>query len=180
VAPWFALTGTPGTGKSSVAAYLPSDWKPVEVAEIARALGAARPSPFGGTVVDLERMRRRFPAPDGSVQVVVGHLAHLLPIRDVFLLRCHPTELERRLLASRHGSRRERFENVVVEAIDVILVEARARHRRVWEVDTTGRTPRSIAATIVRLVRGHARPRSGRVNWLADPNVTDYLLRQSR
>jgi adenylate kinase len=129
--------------------------------------------------VDLDGMAERFPRAGRSDRLLVGHLAHLLPVRDVLLLRCHPLELDRRLRAARRGTARSRYENVASEAIDLILVEARARRRRVWEVDTTARSPASVARELLRHLSGRSAPSSGRVRWLTDPRVTDYLLRRS-
>jgi len=110
--------------------------------------------------------------------LLIGHLAHLLPVRDVVVLRCHPRELRRRL---RHrgalsGALRA---NLASEAIGVILFEA-AKNRqrgRLWEVDTTGRSPSSVARLVDRLLRTRPASRFGHVDWLSDPRVTEQLLR---
>jgi adenylate kinase len=107
---------------------------------------------------------------------VVGHLSHLLPIRDAVVLRCHPVELLARLRTARRGSASDRRENVVAETTDVVLLEALRRRRRVWEVDTTGRSVADVAREVDAIVRDRAGPHHGSVDWLADPLVTDYLL----
>jgi adenylate kinase len=107
--------------------------------------------------------------------VVVGHLSHLLPVDRAIVLRCHPRELLRRL-ANRSVPLAWRRENVESEAIDLILSETRARVSRVDEVDTTRRTPRGSAQEIVRCLEStRPRPRP-KIDWLADPWVTEYLL----
>ncbi len=174
-----ALTGTPGTGKSAVAALLSSRWATEEVADLALRLGAGRRIPHG-VEVDVARLARRMRAarPADLPEVVVGHLAHLLPIRDAIVLRCHPVELARRLGRSRRGSDRDRRANVEAEATDVVLVEAVERSRRVWEIDTTHRTVPSVAREVRGIVRRRGPSRFGSVEWLSDPRVTDYLLRR--
>jgi adenylate kinase len=176
-----ALTGTPGTGKSTVAALLRPRWAVVEVADLARDRDAARPS-REGIEVDLPRLRRRLTgrAAFEGVDVVVGHLSHLLPLRDVVVLRCHPTELARRLRRARRGAALDRQENVLAEATDVILLEAIGPGRRVWEVDTTGRSPASVAREVARHLRDRGRSSYGTVDWLADPAVTAHLLDRPR
>ena len=175
--PRLAITGTPGTGKSSVAARLGRSAHAVEVAELAERTGTARPT-RRGVEVDLARLRTALRRPHGwgDARVVVGHLAHLLPVRDVVVLRCHPHELARRLLLARRGTARERRENVLAEALDVVLAEAVRPGRRVWEVDTTDRTVGAVARRVGRLLARRGRPSYGGVDWLSDPEVTAHLL----
>jgi adenylate kinase len=175
-----ALSGTPGTGKSVVARCLGPHYRTFEVAELAQRLGTGR-SKARGSVVDMAATARawravRTPPSD----VVVGHLSHLLPIRDVIVLRCHPRELARRLDRSRRGTERDRRANLVCEATDVVLAEALSLRRRVWEVDTTGRSPASVAREVADRIRRRGPPSYGRVDWLADAWVSEHLLDWSR
>ena len=176
-----ALTGTPGTGKSRVARRLAGQVRSVEVSELALRLGAAR-RVRGGVEVDLRKLRRTLARRSawGDVELVVGHLAHLLPVRDAIVLRCRPTELEVRLRRARRGTLSDRFENFVSEATDVILIEAVRARRRVWEVDTSGRTVRSVADEVARRLRSRGPKSYGRVDWLADARVTAHLLDRPR
>lgn len=172
-----ALTGTPGTGKSTVEHLLAASFATVGVDQLARRLGCARET-ASGLEVDLDRLvweLRNRPARVGA-EVVVGHLAHLLPIRDVVVLRCHPLELDRRLSASRRTPAPDRHANLTAEAIGVITAEAAERRRRILEVDTTGRSARSVAQEVGRWARGRRRPSWGSVDWLADASVTEHLL----
>lgn len=175
-----ALTGTPGTGKTAVAARLSPTLRSIEVADLAVGEGAGRRR--GRTVtVDLARLatRLRRLSPPLDVDLVVGHLAHLLPFRDVIVLRCHPLLLERRLRRARRGSSADRAENVGCEATDVVLLEAVGPGRRVWEIDTTGRSVDAIAHAVLRRVRRRGASAYGTIDWLADPAVTEHLLDRS-
>ncbi|MCI4373699.1 MAG: AAA family ATPase [Thermoplasmata archaeon] len=175
-----ALTGTPGTGKTSVARRL-TGLRAVEVAELARRWGLARTR--SGTVeVDLRGLVRAAKAPGAwnGVDVVVGHLSHLLGLRDVVILRCHPIELDRRLRLAPRGGLRGRTENVASEATDVIRWETAGRGRRVYQIDTTDRTVASVAADVVRFERSRRPGPALRIAWLEDPRVTDYLLDRAR
>lgn len=172
-----ALTGTPGVGKSAVARALSPGLACVEVGALAKALGAGRGS--GRTVeVDVPRLaaRLRRPRAWGGVDVVVGHLAHLLPVRAVVLLRCRPPELAKRLRRARRGTEAERTANVVCEATDVVRWELARSRRPCLEIDTTERTPRAVARELARWLERPVRTRRPAVDWLADPAVTAYLL----
>ena len=123
-------------------------------------------------------MRKSLAAPGAwdGIDLVVGHLAHLLPVHDVIVLRCHPLELERRLRAADRGTPAERHENFVAEATDVVLREALGPRRRVWEIDTTRRPVGSVARAVAERLRRRGPPAFGKVDWLADPRVTAHLL----
>lgn len=172
-----ALTGTPGTGKSSVARVLARRWTTREVGELALELGAARRR-RGAVEVDLARLRRRLARPGAlaDVDLVVGHLAHLLPIRDVVVLRCHPAELARRLARAHRGSPADRRENVLAEATDVVLGETLGAGHRVWEIDTSARPVRDVARAVERRLTRRGASSYGAVDWLSDPRVTAHLL----
>ena len=172
-----ALTGSPGVGKSTVALRLRPRWSVIEVGDLAVASGCGRRA-GRGVEVDLQRLRKKFRALHRvrPYDVYVGHLAHLLPIRDVVVLRCRPVELGDRLTRSRRGSRQDRHDNVVSEAIDLVLREALSPRRRVWEIDTTGRPASIVATEVNRRIARRGPSRVGSIDWLADPEVTDYLL----
>jgi adenylate kinase len=175
-----ALTGTPGSGKTAVAAELPRRLRTAEVNQLATLVGAVRRR-AGIDEVDLDRMsaalRDLQPAP---CDVVVGYLSHRLGLADVVVLRCHPLELRRRLESARRGSGRDRFENFVAEATDVILTEALSSARRIWEVDTTGRSVASVAREVSHHLHDRGPSSYGTVDWLADPTVTAHLLDRPR
>lgn len=171
-----ALTGTPGTGKSSVARVLGRTVRVLEVGELAGRLGTGERG-RGGWVVDLPRTAEEWRARrDPPADLIVGHLAHLLPIRDVVVLRCHPRQLSGRLGRSRRNTGAERRENLVAEVTDAILIEAVGLRRRVWEVDTTRRDPRSVAREVLFRFRRRGPPSYGGVDWLSDPWVSEHLL----
>jgi adenylate kinase len=171
-----ALTGTPGTGKSRVASELDPGWTAMEVGDLAVQRGAGHRR-RGQVRVDLSHLRRTLargsPRPPA---VLVGHLAHLLPVDGVIVLRCHPLILRERLAAAARGTATERQENFVAEAIDLVAREARERRLPVWEIDTSRRSPRSVAREVERILRHRDRVRSRTVDWLADPRVTAHLL----
>jgi adenylate kinase len=173
-----ALTGTPGTGKSRTARELASRWKVIEVSDLAvlRRAGRRRGRSTEVDVPALRRSLRSRPGPD----LLVGHLAHLLTVSGAIVLRCQPVVLRRRLGRARRGTPRDRQANFVVEAVDLILREAREAGLPVWELDTTGRRPREVAREVERILVSRPPPRSAGVAWLSDPAVTAHLLDRPR
>jgi len=172
-----ALTGTPGTGKSAVGRLLAGAFGVLEVDELARRHGAARGA--GRAVeIDLVRLRQalREPTAWGNADLIVGHLAHLLPVREAIVLRCHPVELLARLRRGRRGSPADRHANFVCEATDVVVGEALAERRPVYEIDTTGRSAGAVAREVRQRVAAGGPTRVGTVDWLSDPAVTKHLL----
>lgn len=148
----------------------------VEVYALASERGCARKR--GGTwEVDVGRLVRslhRRPLQD--VDLIVGHLAHFLPVRGAVVLRCQPLLLLRRLTRARRGSRRDRRENAIAEALDLVAVEVRTQGLPCYEVDTTARTVASVARSVQAIARGRIPSRPPHVDWLADPSVTAHLL----
>ncbi|MCI4357298.1 MAG: AAA family ATPase [Thermoplasmata archaeon] len=173
-----ALTGTPGTGKTTVAKKLAARHPVLEVAELALRTGAGRRRGKRDVEVDLPRLARYVARPGrlAAGTILVGHLAHLVPLRDAIVLRCRPDVLARRLRRARRGTSRDRRENFLAEALDVILLEALGAGRRVWEVDTTGRSPAAVASEVESLIARRPPSRFGKVRWLADRRVSAHLL----
>ena len=103
-----ALTGTPGTGKSTVAQMLSEGGCIVvsveSLAEQNSLLGEVDPAD-GARVVDTEALHdalaHEWKSPPKGVVVVDGHLSHHLPCDAMVVLRCSPEILESRL--SRRG-----------------------------------------------------------------------------
>lgn len=185
-----AVTGTPGTGKTSATEFLERENGDeggtngvavvhlndhVETKRLYTGVDEARRS----LVADLDALadwlddREIAGEPgteggDGAGTVVVeSHLAHLLPADRVVVLRCHPEELKRRL-NERGVDERKRAENAESEALDVILAEAVERHgiENVYEIDTTDRTPAAVGDEIASVVAGERTPNAGTVSFL--------------
>lgn len=165
-----AVTGTPGTGKTTVTDRVETDLDTVHLSEVIE-----RENLITGTdedrdteVVDVDALRKWF---EGQTDVLVeSHLAHELPADRVVVLRCHPEELERRL-RERDEPAATVTENAESEALDVILSAAVDRHglEHVYEVVATDRTPEEVAARIEQVVAGDREPSAGDVSYI------DYL-----
>ena len=133
-----ALTGSPGTGKSTLASRLQKEGLTIitleEVAESVDAL-----SQFEALrEVEISKLAE-WKWEGNSHCVIDGHLSHHCPIDAVIVLRCNPIELRHRLeQRSNYGS--DKIEsNVEWELISGVWADLVALHphANVIEIDTT-------------------------------------------
>ena len=162
-----AVTGTPGTGKTTVTTLL--DGPVIHLNDLIREAGlwSERDEGRDSLVADLDAVGEAIGDWSG---VAESHLAHHLDADRVVVLRCRPDTLEQRLL-ERGADEAKATENAESEALDVILSEAVERHGldAVYEIDTTDRTPSDVAADIEAVIAGDRDPSAG------DVDFTDYL-----
>ncbi|MCY4729147.1 adenylate kinase family protein [Natronomonas gomsonensis] len=165
-----AVTGTPGTGKTTATDLLDADLDVVHLNDLIREEGLAtgEDPERGSLVADIDALRERLA--DREDVLVESHLAHHLDADRVVVLRCHPEVLHERL-SERGESAEKARENADAEALDVILSEAVDAHGldSVYEIDTTDRTPEEVAADIEAVVAGERAPSAGDVEFI------DYL-----
>jgi len=179
-----ALTGTPGTGKTTVADLLDEHVVHLNDAVREHDLTERTDDERGSLVVDVEAVREWLAElPGEGTTVVESHLAHLFDADRVVVLRCHPEELVERLEARADSAThdppkspemvaRSAEENAEAEALDVVLAEAVDQHgaESVYEVDTTGREPSAVAADVRAVLDGSRAPSAGTVDF------TEWLL----
>jgi adenylate kinase len=164
-----ALTGTPGTGKTTIGKILCDRYglKVVELNEVIREhqYYAGWDEKRDCLIVDLEALKAHAFSED---LVLEGHLSHNLLVDRVIVLRTNPIALRRRL-QKKAFSHKKINENVEAEILDVILVEAVARHgNNVYEVDSTGTLSES-AQVVWEIIRGHWLKQfaAGQCDWTA-------------
>lgn len=167
-----AVTGTPGTGKTSAAEALAND--PEVDLDVVHLNDAIRTEGLfedvdeerDSVIADLDAIRERVGDRDDCL--IESHLAHHLDADRVVVLRCRPDVLRDRL-RERGESDASIDENADSEALDVILAEAVDRHGvdSVYEIDTTDRSPAAVAAEIDGVIRGEREPGAGTVDFTA-------------
>lgn len=179
-----AVTGTPGTGKTTAVERVETDLEVVHLNDLIREEGLAEGTDpdRGSLIADLEAVRERL---DGREDLLVeSHLAHHLEADRVVVLRCHPRQLRERLLdRGADGAKaaenaesaeppralaRKARENAEAEALDVVLSEAVDAHglESVYEIDTTDRDPTAVADEVEAVVAGDREPSAGDVDFL--------------
>ena len=164
-----AITGTPGTGKTTVSGLVETDFSVMHLNDVIpeEELIQGHDSERGSWIADIERVTAY--VSDCSDVIFESHLAHLIPVDKVIVLRCHPHELRERL-ATRGEPEVKIEENVLSEAHDVILAETVDIHGQetVYEVDTTGKRPEKVATTIEEIIECEHEPSVGIVSFLEE------------
>lgn len=163
-----AVTGTPGTGKTTATEHLATDRPVVHLNDVVRAEGftAGHDGDRDTAIVDVDALAHWLDAEAPPDAVVESHLAHRFSNDRVVVLRAHPETIEGRLRDRGEPGATAR-ENAESEALDVILTEAVERHGvdAVYEVDTTDRTPEGVADEIDAVIRGERDPSAGTVSF---------------
>ena len=99
-----AISGSPGTGKSTISSLLENMGYRIETVESLadefECIGEVD-SRDGARPIDVEKLQKKLKVaweedPEGPT-VIDGHLSHLLDVDCVVILRCHPRELRERL-----------------------------------------------------------------------------------
>jgi len=162
-----AVTGTPGTGKSTATALLEDAYEVIHLNELITgddALWSERDADRDTLTADLDAVREHLGDWTG---VLDSHLAHRFDVDRVVVLRCRPETVEERL-RDRGESDATAAENAESEALDVILSEAVADHgvENVYEIDTTDLEPAAVADEIRAAVEGERAPSAGTVDFI--------------
>lgn len=162
-----AVTGTPGTGKTSSCDVLARrGYAVVDLDEVARAGGfiVGRDEARQSDEVDVDALRESLRVP-AKIAFLRSHYAHEMDVDLVIVLRCSPAVLRKRLEARGWPAEKVR-ENVEAEAIDVITQAASERPSAAYEVDTTDRTPEQTADAILAVLQGRTEGHQlGSVDW---------------
>lgn len=154
-----AVTGTPGTGKTTVARLLAGelhynyvDLNPLLLKDYKLDYDDEQET----WEVDAGLASRNLKFSDDCV--IDGHISHIFDVDAVVVLRCAPGELAARLTGK--GWKLSKIEeNLEAEGLNVISDEVwdSPEKRRVVEVDTTRRTPDEVVEEILGYLRDPGR-----------------------
>lgn len=164
-----AITGTPGTGKSTVSKIISKKMGCllVDVNEFAEKQGlfVEKDVKRGSWIVDEKKLKKETDVIKGNV-ILDGHLSHFCRADIVIVLRLNPAELKKRL-SLRGWNANKIKENVEAEALDVCVLEARKKCKNVFEIDATGKSQNALANEVIALICGKNREKhtQNRINW---------------
>ena len=155
-----AITGTPGTGKTSVAEQIrDKDFEVIDLNNIAKQkgfiLGVDRKR--NSNIVDIKKLDKHVLEnySDKKFVFIEGHLSHLLKNVDkIIVLRCHPLKLKQNLI--KKGWKIEKIkENVESEILDIILCETVDLHSEndIFEVDVSKKSVKEVSDIILDMVK---------------------------
>ncbi|UCE39603.1 MAG: adenylate kinase family protein [Thermoplasmata archaeon] len=162
-----SLSGTPGVGKTTASLILKKrGHKIVDLNQLAEEneFVVGFDDKRGSKIIDVERLDDFICEHFTKEKTIIeGHLSHLLSVDIAIILRCDPIVLEERL--KRKGWPEAKIkENVGAEILDVIKVEAFEVVDKVYEIDTTSKTPLEVAKVCENILEGiYEEPK---INWL--------------
>ncbi|MBW3015837.1 adenylate kinase family protein, partial [Candidatus Woesearchaeota archaeon] len=154
-----AITGTPGTGKTSVSEILQSkSFKVIDLNKVAceKDFLIERDEERDSEIVDINKFNDYVNSNYRQEDLIFieGHLSHLLKSVDkVILLRCHPNQLKKNLSNKGWGEKKIK-ENLEAEILDIILCESVEIHSEdnIFEIDTTNKSINDIISSILEII----------------------------
>lgn len=131
-----SITGTPGVGKTVTAEKVSTvlQLTHMNITKTAVTMGAALKKD-NNTYVDVDILRKKLEKMDNIV--IDSHFAEMFDVDFVFVLRCEPKILYKRL-KERGYSKEKIKENVMAEILDYCLIHALDYHNpeKIFEVYT--------------------------------------------
>ena len=104
-----AITGTPGTGKSSICELLEINgftiYSVEQLAKQHECLGEIDPDD-NSAPVDVHKLADEWQCEDAGIVFVDGHLSHLLEVEAIVVLRCDPKSIETGLSQREYGNKK--------------------------------------------------------------------------
>jgi len=167
---FFGMTGTPGTGKKTIAPLVASrlGLPCISLYDQAVSSGLVRKGEVDAEM-DTAALGRSIVKGVSRPALVYGHLLPYVlgakELRRVVVLRCEPKTLKRRLLARGYQPEKA-MENVEAELIGVLSADSMAAFgsRKTAEFDTTASKPAQAARAISGILKG-SRESGSSIDW---------------
>ena len=185
-----ALTGTPGTGKTTACELIKGHSqyrKQFIIIDVNRLvldekLYTGKDETRDTYEADMDKLKVRvnqeIEKKNPGVDVILeGHLSHLLPVDAVIVLRAHPVALRKRLGKRKNYSFQKVKENANAEALDVILVESTQENKNVFEIDTTNMNLLFVVKSVISIIEALKQGKTpveflpGKINWIEQVEI---------
>jgi adenylate kinase len=180
-----ALTGTPGTGKTTVCGILSEhsqyrkQFHLIDLNKIVlgKKFYIGKDEMRDTYEADMDKLEERVNQIKNQVLqgmdiIMEGHLSHFLPADVIIVLRTHPVALRKRLGKRKNYSFSKVKENANAEALDVILVESAERSKNVFEINTTDINPLAVVTSVIAIIESLKQGKTpkdflpGKLNWI--------------
>ncbi|UCD03079.1 MAG: DUF359 domain-containing protein [Candidatus Aenigmatarchaeota archaeon] len=153
-----AISGTPGTGKTSSARMLSeiTGMELISLNELADRKGLhkgydderyCKIVDLKGIVTEIKKLKDA-----GRNVLIEAHYAHEMPADLVIVLRTNPGEMRKRGREKGWGFEKTE-ENVLAEIMEECKIESLVKGRNTRELDTTGKTAKESAEMMARLLQ---------------------------
>lgn len=167
-----SISGVPGTGKSDIAKNLSKKLHArliiindlIKNKEIIYNFDSRRKT----KVVDIKHVQK---AVDkhiiNGINIVEGHLSHLIKSDIVIVLRANPKKLVKRL-EGRKWKKSKIIENVQAEMLDAVTIEAIENNKNVFEIDASNLTPEKASKIICNILKNSSMRKKyvpGKIDW---------------
>ena len=186
------VTGTPGTGKTTVSRLLA---KAVHAKHVnpeillpRKGIDYTYDESRKTRIVSIRRLRSSLASLAGRTDrglIIDSHIAFKITssprLERVIVLRCNPAVLEPRL-KRKHWSKRKISENVLAEILDICLWNAVQNYgwRRISEIDTTDKRPSRVLQLAIRALKERKVRKQPKARWLSSLKhqrlLTHYLV----
>lgn len=164
---WITVTGTPGTGKTSISRKLGESlgYRVIHLNNFYEKHGIGEKDSHGELVIDTDEITAVIDKEldRGEDIIIEGHLSHNIQSDYCIVLRCDPDKLEERL-SERDYSAQKVEDNVQSEILDLILAEAVEKKENIIEFDTTARTVEKSSEILKEKIRDKETG-YGKIDW---------------
>jgi len=171
-----SLTGTPGTGKTSISRILFKN--KIDILHLNEIIEKNNfkfevDKDRKTKIIEIEKLNKYVVDNFNKkkLMIIEGHLSHLLHCIDkVIILRCHPKELRKRLI-KRKWNNKKIIENIESEILDIILCESISLYPKenIFEIDTTDKTIDIISFSILEIIKNNFKEKEiysiGNIDW---------------
>ena len=171
-----AITGTPGTGKTSISkGLIKKGFNVIDLNKIAyeKKYLLGKDEKRNSFIIDTNKLdiyiKKNYKTKE--LIFIEGHLSHLLNCVDiVIILRLNPSKLKNNLL-KRKWKKEKINENLEAEILDIILCETIQLHSpdKVMEIDTSENSLNETIKIIINLVENNFKNikkyKIGKIDW---------------